>query len=72
MIAREKLIAKLRELGYSFKKDSWRVSVFKRGTHRAEVRKRDFLEEQTVRQTLRQTKLMTAEEIDAFIACCLS
>ena len=54
VIAREKLIAKLRELGYRFKKDQWRVSLFANGVKRAQIQKKDFLEEQTIRQVLRR------------------
>lgn len=71
MIARDRLINKLRELGYTFKRDAWRVSIWKKGTHRVEVRKKDFLEEETVRQMLRQCGC-EREEIDRFIGECRS
>lgn len=67
-VSREHLINKLRELGYKFKRDCWRVSMYKRGTHRVEVRKRDFLDEDAVRSMLRQCG-QSPEEIDAFIKC---
>ncbi len=54
MVRRERLINKLRELGYTFKRDAWRVQIWKRGTHRPAIPKQDLLDEETVASILRQ------------------
>jgi hypothetical protein len=71
MATREQAINKLKERGYRFKRDAWRVTIFKKegGTHRVEVPKRDILSDEWVRSAFRQAG-MTAEEITEFIRCC--
>jgi hypothetical protein len=66
---REQAINKLKEHGYRFKRDAWRVTVFKKGTHRVEVPKRDILSDEWVRSAFRQAG-MSVEEIAEFIRCC--
>ena len=50
MATREHVVNKIKEMGYHFKRDCWRVGVFKKGTHRLEVPKRDILSDEWVRQ----------------------
>jgi hypothetical protein len=69
MIARERLVNKLKEIGYRFKRDAWRVTMFRNGTRRVEVPKRDFLQDETVAQILRQCGL-TRDQIVQFIRTC--
>jgi hypothetical protein len=71
MATREQVINKLRAAGYRFKRDAWRVSIFKKqgGTHRIEVPKRDILDEEWVRAAFRQADI-TREEIDEFLRQC--
>ena len=71
MLRREAVIAKLRDIGYRFKKDAWRVSIFTRGTHRSMVPKKDLLEQETVCHLLRQAG-QTPEQIRDFIAAARS
>jgi hypothetical protein len=61
VIARERVINKLRELGFSFRKDHWRVSMFRKGPLRVEVPKKDLLEDAWVRSQFRQCGLSFAE-----------
>ncbi len=73
MPTREQVINKLRECGFRFKKDSWRVSLFKRSSdmRRVEVPKRDIIADEWVRSTFRQIGL-SKEDIDSFIRHCTS
>lgn len=68
MATREQVINKIKEMGYRFKRDAWRVSVFKKqgGTHRIEVPKRDIISDEWVRGAFRQAG-MSAEEITSFL-----
>jgi len=66
---RERFIAKLRELGYSFRRDAWRVQLWRKGTHEVSVRKRDHIDDDWVRQTLRQCGC-SHDDIERFIAQC--
>lgn len=69
MIPRERLINKLRAIGYTFKRDAWRVQFFKKGTHRAEVPKRDLIAPETAMNILRQCGV-PAEDIQSFLREC--
>lgn len=69
MLPRERVIAKLRELGFHFKRDSWRVSLYKRGVERVEVPKRDLIDADWVRSTFRRLA-MSREEVERFIGQC--
>jgi hypothetical protein len=71
MATRDQVINKLKEAGYAFKRDAWRVGIFKKvgGTHRIEVPKRDILSEEWVRSAFRQAG-MPKEEIDEFLRHC--
>jgi len=69
MPTREQVINKIREVGYHFKKDHWRVSLFKKGTHRIEVPKRDIISDEWVWATFRQAG-MVKEEIESFLRQC--
>ncbi len=71
MATRECVINKLKSVGYRFKRDAWRVTVFKRETHRVEVPKRDILSDDWVRQAFRQAKI-PSEEIETFLRHCRS
>lgn len=66
MISRERIVNKLRESGFKFKRDAWRVSIWKRQIQRVEVPKRDLIEVEWVRNAFRQIG-MPREEIEAFI-----
>ena len=66
MVPRQRLINKLREMGYRFKRDAWRVQFWIKGTHRPAIPKRDLLDDETVTQILRQCGA-TPDEIIAFI-----
>lgn len=65
---RDRIIAKLRELGYSFKQDAWRVQVFRHSVtlHSIQVRKRDDIDDDWVRSVLRQAGC-SKDEIETFI-----
>ena len=66
MIPREKFINKLRELGYTFKRDCDRTYLWRRGVHRVFVPKKSTVSEEWARQTLRQCGVSDAE-IDKFV-----
>lgn len=68
---RERVINKLRELGYKFKRDAWRVQVWRHPTtkHTIEVRKRDEVGDDWVRCVLRQAGCNPVE-IDTFFRDC--
>jgi len=65
---RDRIISKLRELGYSFKQDAWRVQIFRNSVtlHSIQVRKRDDIDDDWVRSVLRQAGC-SKEEIEEFI-----
>jgi hypothetical protein len=69
MAKREQVINKLKERGYKFKTESERVLVFKKGTHRLEIPRRDLLDEKWIRSAFRQAG-MTNEEITEFLRQC--
>jgi len=71
MATREHVINKLKEAGYRFKRDCWRVSVFKKSTHRVEVPKRDIIDDEWVRSAFRQAGI-PKDEIEAFLKHCRS
>lgn len=66
MVRRERLINKLRELGFRFKRDAWRVQFWQKGQLRPVIPKRDFLDEETVAQILRQCGV-AQQDIMAFL-----
>lgn len=65
MATREQVIDKLREKGYVFKRDAWRVGLFKKPgtTQRVEVPKRDILSDEWVRSAFRQAGMTTAAPV---------
>lgn len=65
---REHLVNKLREIGFSFRKQHWRVAEWRRGTPKMVVMipERDDLDESVVRNILRQAGC-PADDIDAFV-----
>lgn len=65
MVRRERLINKLRELGFRFKRDAWRVQLWQRGMLRPQIPKRDLLDQETVSHILRQCGCQN-DEIMAF------
>jgi hypothetical protein len=68
MATREQVVNKLKETGYRFKRDAWRVTVFKKegGTHRIEVPKRDIISDEWVRSAFKQAGL-SRDEIESFL-----
>lgn len=68
---RERIIAKLRELGYKFKRDAWRVQIFRNPAtmHLVQVRKRDDVDDDWVRSVLKQAGC-SKEEIERFLGQC--
>jgi hypothetical protein len=68
---RDRIISKLRELGYKFNRDAWRVQVFRHATtmHLIEVRKRDDIDDDWVRAALKHAGC-SKEEIERFIGQC--
>lgn len=71
MIPRERLINKLRELGFTFDRQADRVELYKKkgDTQRVTVRRKDCLAEETVKQTLAQCG-MSAADILSFMGQC--
>ena len=65
-VPRERVIAKLKSVGYAFYKDAWRVSIFKLGTHQVHIPKRDLLDAEVVQSILGQAKC-AAEDIRRFL-----
>ena len=65
---RERVIAKIRELGYAFRRDAWRIQEFRHPStlHVIQIRKKDDVDDNWVRNVLRQAGL-ASEEIEAFI-----
>lgn len=65
---RERLINIIRSLGYSFRRDAWRIQDWKRSTdgHTIQVPKRDILSEEYVRSVLRQAGC-DADQITEFL-----
>lgn len=71
MLKRERAVNKLRELGYSFKREAPSTYIYRKGTHRVFVPKTDLVSESWARITL-QTCGCKAMEIEDFIrAACL-
>ena len=68
MATREQVINKIKEMGYRFKRNAWRVTIFKKagGTHRIEVPVRDIISDEWVWSTFRQAGL-SKEEIESFL-----
>ena len=68
MIERHQFIAKLRELGYSYKKDTKRGQLYRKtgGTHRVWLPSTKLLDPVYVRSTLNQIEC-SPEDIEAFI-----
>jgi hypothetical protein len=65
---RDRIVSKLRELGYKLRQDAWRVQLFRHPVtmHIVQVRKRDDIDDDWVRSTLRQTGC-SKEDIEKFI-----
>jgi len=72
-VRRERVINKLRELGYGFKRNAWRVAIFRnpRTMHVIQVRNKDDISDDWVRQALRQAGV-PSEEIERFIRDCVN
>jgi hypothetical protein len=68
---RDRIVSKLRELGYNFKQDAWRVTIYRHPVtlHMVQVRKRDDIDDDWVRSVLRQANC-PKEEIERFIGQC--
>jgi len=66
MLKRERFVNKIRELGYSLKKETPATHLYKRGTHPVFVPKTDLVSETYVRATLETCKC-SLDEIEAFI-----
>ena len=54
MVRRESFINKIRELGYSYKDQRPRITLWRKGMHFISVPRRDLLTEEFVRSTLLQ------------------
>lgn len=65
---RDRVISKLRELGYTFRQDAWRVQMFRHPVtmHVIQVRKRDDIDDDWVRSVLRQAGC-SKDETERFI-----
>jgi hypothetical protein len=66
MLKRERVINKLRELGYAFKKEAPSTYIYRKGTHRVFLPKTDFVSETWARATL-NTCGCKADEIEEFV-----
>lgn len=66
MLKRDRIINKLRELGYSFKREAPNTYIWRRGSHRVFVPKTDQVSETWARATLASCGCV-AKEIDSFI-----
>lgn len=69
MLRRERLVNKLKDLGYRFHRDTrrGRVKLFRRGTDIVAVTQHDLFDEEAVRSILSQCG-MKNEDIQMFIA----
>ncbi len=67
-IRRERLVNKLRDLGYKLKQDAWRVTIFRHPVSMrvVSVPKRDLLSEEFVRSVLRQAGC-DADDVKTFV-----
>lgn len=65
-IPRERVLNKLRMMGYSFKRQAPRVDLYKNGPDRIEVPRKDLIDERWVRAVLGQRHIPPAD-IDAFV-----
>lgn len=68
---REAVIRKLREKGWKYQRSGDRADIYRRGTERTNVPRRDLIQEITVRSILRMGGC-DDEEIASFIAICQS
>ena len=68
MIERRRFIEMLTTLGYSYKRETKRTSMYRKigGTHRIFVPKRDLIDEKYVKSSLLQAGC-SAEEIESFL-----
>ena len=73
MISKQHFINKIRELGYTFKRQADRVDLWRKkgGTHYISVPRSDYLEDEFVSSSLRQAGC-PRDEILAFIAAAKS
>ncbi len=69
MATREQVINKIKKVGYRFKRDAWRVSIFKKETHRISVPKRNIIADEWVVSTFRQAGIPN-QEIEEFLRQC--
>lgn len=65
-IARDHVIKKIREMGFSHRQHTLRIDLFRRGTDRLEDPRKDYLDPRWVRSALKQQGL-AVEEIESFI-----
>lgn len=65
---RDRVIAKLRELGYKFSREAWRVNIYRHPAtmHVIQVRNRDDIDDDWVRGVLRQAGC-SKEDIEKFV-----
>lgn len=66
LIPRERIINKLREMNYTFKRQAPRVEIYKKGPDRIEVPRKDLIDERWVRSVLGFRRIPPAD-IDAFV-----
>jgi hypothetical protein len=69
MPRRDHVVNKLREIGFSYKDTTDRCLVYKRGTLRLYMPRRNDIDETWVRQALRQAGV-PPDQIDAFLRMC--
>ena len=69
MVSRQSFVNKLRDLNYRYKNQQKRTQLWRRvgGTHRVFVPLCDNLDDEYVRSALRQTELLSNDEIEEFI-----
>ena len=67
---RDRVINRLKALGFSFYRDAWRVKIFRNAQtiHEVHVPMRDDIDDEWVMSVLRQNGV-SAEEARAFIEC---
>lgn len=67
MLRTEWVRNKLREIGFTFVRQADRVTIWRNGTHRASLPRRDFMPESQARALLEQAGV-TSDEIERFLA----
>lgn len=68
---REYVVNKLKELGYKFRRQAWRVQIWShpQTRHQVQVRQKDDIDDDWVKSMLRQAGC-PKEDIEQFFAAC--